>query len=188
MMNTPPTLPGFPPADTTPIDQSHAEERQFFELMLGDLPWSEMYLSLLDEGWYWRDAAYIAWFALPKEIRQPRTIGELAQMLGIGHRGLNNRVARNPAIRVRAAKMVAGRVFDHMDEVMDALVESARNPGYKHHADRKMFLEMAGAYTPKQSLELGAAPEKADMSALSEEELARQARLTAHDDDGNDGA
>lgn len=182
------SIPGLPALEATVIDQSHRQERLLFEQMLGDMPWASNYLALLDEGWYWRDAAYIAWFALPKGARRPATKGELAEMLGIGQRGLNNRLQRNPAIQIRAAKFVASRVFEHIDEVMDALVESASDPGYKHHPDRKMYLEMAGVYTPKQSLALEEAAKTDDMSALSDEELARQARITAGmEDDGDSG-
>lgn len=187
MMDKPVTLPGFPAVEATPIDQSHQQERRLFEQMMGDMPWVANYQALLDEGWYWRDAAYIAWFGLPKGARMPATKGELADMLGIGHRALNNRIQRNPAIQIRAAKYVAGRVFDHIDDVMEALVASASNESYKHHPDRKMYLEMAGVYTPRQSLALEEGAKADDMSALSDDELARQARLTAGMDDSDAG-
>lgn len=158
-------------------DQSHAAERRLFEQILGDLPLGDLYVTLLEEGWYWRDAAYIAWKGLPKEIRAPATLTELADMLGVSRRTINLRRQKNPAIDIRAAKMVVGeRLFGRIDEVMEALLESATDSNYKAHPDRKLALEMAGVYVPKQGLVIepgGQADD--DLADASDEELRRLA-------------
>lgn len=165
------------------IDQSHAEEQRLFEAMMGDYTWSSDYVALLKEGWYWRDACYIAWKAMPKSVRKPDTAQELADIIGITPRGLSERINKNPAIKLRAAKAVAAVVYEHVDTVMQALVDSASDPSYKNHPDRKMFLEMAGIYTQKQSINLGGAAQDDDMSKLTKDELARLAQAGTDDAD-----
>jgi hypothetical protein len=178
-------LPGIAVAAQEIIDQTHEEERRLFEHMLDDIPFGADYLALLDEGWYWRDAAYIAWMGLPKRHRAPATKQELADMLGITIRALNNRIQRNPAIRIRGAKQVATVLFDRVDEVVEALVESASDPNYKNHPDRKLYLEMTGTYKPKLGLGLeDNRREPGDMADLSEADLLRMARIG----DGEGGA
>lgn len=170
-------LPGMD-VDIQLIDQGHEAERALFEHMLADVEWGEDYLALMDEGWYWRDAAYIAWKSLPKSLRIPQTYGEFCDLIGISVRGMTDRRNRNKAIDLRAAKGVVARgLYDHIDEVMEALVESASNSNYKAHPDRKLFLEMAGVYVPKQAVDLTARADTGDMEEHSEEDLARLARL-----------
>jgi hypothetical protein len=173
------SLPHVPDvADQALQDQTHAAERALFEHMLGDVVWGDGYLSLLEEGWYWRDAAYIAWKAIPKEIRQPKTEEDLGNILGISAAGMRRRRQKNPAIEVRAAKLVAGRIYDHIGDVIQALIDSASDANYKAHPDRKLYLEMAGVYTPRQAIDLHADSGRSDdMSTMSEDELRRQARL-----------
>lgn len=165
------------------IDQSHAEEQRLFEVMMGDYAWSSDYVALLKEGWYWRDACYIAWKAMPKSIRIPDTAQELANIIGITPRGLSERINKNPAIKLRAAKAVAAVVYEHVDTVMQALVDSASDSSYKNHPDRKMFLEIAGLYTQKKSINLGANAPEDDLSKLSKDQLARLAQAGTDDDD-----
>lgn len=182
-MTTQTVLPGFEVDDKEMIDQSHAEEQKLFEAMMKDVPWSGDYAALLKEGWYWRDACYIAWKAMPKAIRRPATMMELADLIGITPRGLGERINKNPAIKLRTAKAVAGVVYEYVDEVMQALVTSASDPSYKNHPDRKMFLEMAGIYQQKQSVLLGESAQEDDLSKLSKAELARLTQAGTDDPD-----
>lgn len=179
-------LPGIEQEGVQVVDQEHAAERRLFEEMLGDLPFGNVYLALLDEGWYWRDAAYIAWKGMPRRVRAPATITELADLLGCSARTIQSRRQRNPAIELRAAKVAAGLVLEKIDEVLDALMESAADPNYKNHPDRKLALEMAGVYVPKQGLVLEDGRGTDDLSDLDEDELLRMGRLkelTAGDDE-----
>lgn len=182
-MTTQTVLPGMPVEDKQMIDQTHALEQRLFEAMMGEYAWSSDYLALLKEGWYWRDACYIAWKSQPKTLRKPDTAAELADIIGITPRSLSERINKNPAIKLRTAKAVASVVYEHVDEVMDALVQSASNASYKHHPDRKMFLEMAGIYQQKQSVLLGETAQEDDLSKLSKNELARLAQAGSDDPD-----
>jgi len=170
-------LPGMDVPAQQFIDETHAEERAIFEQLLANEEWGADYLTILDEGWYWRDAAYIAWKSLPKKLRKPETYGEFCDAVGISVRGMSERRKRK-GLDVRAAKgVVARQLYDHIDDVMDALVTSASSSNYKAHADRRVFLEMVGAYVPKQAIDLSAKTDTADLEDQSEEELARMAQL-----------
>jgi hypothetical protein len=179
-------LLGLDVPEKTLVDASHAEEKRLFEVMLegDDYPWQGDYLALLNEGWYWRDACYIAWKGTPKPYRQPDNLDGLAALMGFSRRTLTARLAKNPTIRVRAAKQVAARAFDVVDEVWDALIESASDPNYKSHPDRKLFMEMTGQYTPKQAIGLGLeTDDEEDLSKLTKEELARLAGMGGNGDE-----
>lgn len=159
------------------IDVAHEYERQQFMALADELPFAGLMLALIDgEGWYWRDAAYIAWKSIPAKYRQPETAGELDELLGMGRGGMAKRRQRNPAIDQRAARaIVSGQLFDAVDGVIEALIESASNPNYKHHPDRKLALEMTGQYSPKQSIDLDVGQKAIDTSDLSEADLRRMA-------------
>lgn len=160
-------------------DHSHSEERSLFQVMLGnsDFGWVGDYMALLDEGWYWRDACYIAWKGSPRPQRRPETMEMLANLMGFSVRTLKGRLTKNPAIRLRAARTVAARAFDAVDDVWDALIASASDPNYKNHPDRKLYMEMTGQYTPKQAIDLGVGEDDDDLSRLGRTELARLAAL-----------
>lgn len=171
-------LPGIDVDAIQPIDPSHEAARQLFEQVLADVDslFKDDYLGLMREGWYWRDAAYIAWKSVPRALREPQNEDAFCEMVGISRRGMVGRRRKNPAIDLRIAKgVVANSLLENMDEVTEALIESAANPSYKHHPDRKLFLEMSGAYTPKQDLNLTAQAKRPE--ELSEDDLRRQAML-----------
>lgn len=184
-MSTQTPIPGLDVPDKQLVDPTHAEEKRLFEVMLqdSDLPWVGDYLALLTEGWYWRDAVYIAWKGLPKSHRKPDNLDGLAELMGMSSRTIKSRLAKNPAIRVRAAKQVAARAFDVVDDVWDALIASASDSNYKSHPDRKLFMEMTGQYTPKQAIGLGLEDaDDEDLTKLTKEELARLAGRGGNDE------
>ncbi len=121
--------------------------------------------------WPWRKAAYIAWAATPKHERAPKTLEELAALLGLAGAGtIRNWRRQDAGIDERIAalprKMLAGRLAD----VYEALAEVAASWDPKAHQDRKLFLELMGEYTPKgvsvsASAEAGA---MVDMGKLEE--------------------
>lgn len=171
-------LPGIDVDAMQPIDPSHEQAKALFEQVLADVDslFKEDYLALLGEGWYWRDAAYIAWKSVPRRLREPANEDEFCEMVGISRRGMTGRRRKNQAIDLRIAKgVVANSLLDNMDGVLDALVESASDSNYKSHPDRKLFLEMSGAYTPKQDLNLTAQAKQPE--EMSEDDLRRQAML-----------
>jgi len=110
----------------------------------------EQFLNLLDAGWPWRVAAFIAWAASPKQGRWPKTQEELAQtVLGLtSDRQIAKWRKNNPSIDDLIAKLQVAPMLEHRADVIRALIASASDPDYKGHGDRKLFLEITGDYTP----------------------------------------
>lgn len=135
---------------------------------------SEEYRMLRDEGWPWRQAAYIAWAATPKP-RKPKTQEELAvQVLGLSSdRAVNIWRKKNPMIDERVAVLQGAQLWNARADILKALVENASKADYKTHNDRKVALEMLGDYVPasKLSAELTKKLGSGDLSSLSDAEL-----------------
>jgi len=137
--------------------------------------WFEEYLKLVELGWSWRVAVYIAWAASPKVDRWPRTMQELAtKVLGLrSPRAIYTWRKRHGGTMDQViAMMQAKPLFDHLNDVIRALTSMAMKEDYKSHADRKLFLEMVGMYTPHSQVDVGVAAEN-ELEGLSEEELLR---------------
>jgi len=116
--------------------------------------WMDSYLMLREQGWGFRKAAYIAWAATPKEKRWPDTQEELAtKVLGLTtDRVISTWRRKNPALEEAIAQLQTAELYRHRGAVLNALVASASDPDYKHHPDRKMYLEMVGDYIPISQL------------------------------------
>jgi hypothetical protein len=66
----------------------------------------------------------------------------------------------------------AAPLFEPRADVLRALAESAANSDYKHHADRKLFVEMTGDYTPRVKVSTSRSPLRPeDLSQLTDAEL-----------------
>jgi len=135
--------------------------------------WFEDYVRLLEQGWPWRVACYIAWAGSPKQGRWPGTLRELAtDVLGLtGPRVIYTWRRKYPTIDQVVAVVQAAPLFEHRRDVMNALVMSARDPDYKSFNDRKLFLEMTGDYTPKSKVEVERSGRAGDISEKSDDEL-----------------
>ncbi len=140
--------------------------------------WFQRYNELRAAGWSWRVACYIAWASCPKRDRQPRSQEELAtQILGLtSDRQIWTWRQRNPAIDETVAILQAAPLFEHRADIFKALIESATNPDYKSHQDRKIALEMLGDYIPRLRVD-DSRRTADDLADLSEEELARLAGM-----------
>lgn len=100
--------------------------------------------------WGWRKAAYIAWAATPKALREPKTLEELAQLLGLASAGtIRNWRRKDPGIAERIAELPRQFLAERVPDVMAALGMVASLPDPRAHQDRRMFLEMVGEYSPK---------------------------------------
>jgi len=119
--------------------------------------WFDEYLKLIEQGWPWRVACYIAWAASPKQNRWPKTLNELAlKVLGLtGPRTIHTWREKHPTIDQVVALLQAAPLWEHRRDVIDALIEMAATKDYKSFNDRKLFLEMIGDYVPKSQLEVG---------------------------------
>lgn len=150
--------------------------------------WVEEYQALRADGWNWRIAAYIAWAATPRQVgdveRWPGTQLALArEVLGLR----SDRVIRvwrqkNHAIDEAVALLQMARLEASRGDIIAALVESATSPDYKAHADRRVALEMLGAYTPRQETTLKDRRGAKDLSTLSDAELDELAGARTGDD------
>lgn len=111
-----------------------------------ELPgWYGEYEELLAAGWPFRVAMYIAWAATPKAGRKPKSLGELASVMGLNSpRAIHSWRSKNPAID-QVVTMLQGRpLFEARADAIQALVESASNPAYRNAADRRLFFQLVG--------------------------------------------
>lgn len=159
-----------------PIDEGESEAPE----------WFEQYGVLLDNGWPWRVACYIAWEASPRIRRWPKTQHELAiQVLGLtSARVIATWRKKNPNIDDVIATMQAAPLIEYRADVFSALAKAASDPDHRNNPDRKLFLEINGLYVPKSKVDLRRDAD--DLSQLSDAELDQMAgRLLK--DGGNGG-
>lgn len=148
--------------------------------------WYEDFQNLLDAGWPWRVATYIAWQASPKANRYPKTQEALAvNVLGLtSDRAISKWRKNNPCIDETIAIMQAAPLLSHRRDVFTALIESAADPSFHGSQDRKTVLTMTGDYVPHQKVELEKKPgSPVEMSDAELDEEIR--RLEAKNGNGN---
>lgn len=153
----------------------------------GDFSWFEDYEYLIDRGWPWRVAVYIAWATMPKIARKPKTMKELAtKVLGLNSpRVIYEWRKKYPEIDTVVAMMQTRSLWEDRKGFFDALVVSGTNPDYKNHPDRKLGFEMMNDHIPKSQLGIGKATKEGDVEAMTEEELRKWAgERTAEDEEG----
>ena len=166
-------------------DQTHAADLALFEQVLGDLAWADTYAALLEEGWEWRKAAYIAWASLPATTRQPKSLGDFAAIIGLrSTKTIRSWRLKNKAIDLAVQKLSLSNLLDSAPAVVDALVSSASDPNYKSAPDRKLYFEMTGMYVPRSKIGVGLddGADDDNMSEMSREDLARLAGMGASDE------
>jgi hypothetical protein len=136
--------------------------------------WWGDYLRLIEMGWPWRVACYIAWSASPKLTRWPETLEKLArEVLGLaGPRVIYTWRRKHPSIDTVTAMMQAAPLWEHRREIFEAMVKVAAEPDYKGFNDRKLALEMMGDYVPRSASMVGLKATGA-LSELSDAELER---------------
>lgn len=142
--------------------------------------WMDLYQRLVEAGWKWRVAVYIAWAAQPKKYRQPETQDQLAtQCLGLtSDRAIATWRKKNPTIDETISMLQGSIIFDGLPDALNAMVEVAQDANYKGHQDRKLMFEMAGIYTPSSKITaemakkiVNSSPD--DLEDLSDDELRR---------------
>jgi hypothetical protein len=135
--------------------------------------WMGEYQMLIDAGWSWRVAAFIAWSTVPKNLRWPKTQEGLAvEVLGLtSPRQITVWREKNPQIDDTIAMLKSAPLEAHRQEVFRALIQSAKRADYKHHQDRKLFFEMTGDHIPRSKLEIRREINPEDLSTLSDEQL-----------------
>jgi len=108
--------------------------------------WLQEYYQLLEGGWPWRVAVYIAWKATPKKYRWPTSQEELAlNVLGLASdRVIATWRAKNPAIDAMVQDVGSARVLDRLNDSIEAMLEVASQPNYKGRGDRELHFKLAG--------------------------------------------
>lgn len=116
--------------------------------------WMDLYKRLIEGGWKWRVAVYIAWASQPKKYRQPETQEELAtKCLGLtSDRAIATWRKKNDTIDETISMLQGSIIFDALPDALNAMVEVATEADYKGHADRKLMFEMGGIYTPSSKI------------------------------------
>jgi hypothetical protein len=134
--------------------------------------WFEDYARLLENGWPWRVAAYMAWASCPKVGRWPETLEKLAtEVLGLASpRQIYNWRGKYKEIDTMVGMLQSAPLWEHRRDVIAALVQMAALPDYKSFNDRKLFLEMTRDYTPRSQLDVGKSAGN-DLDGLSDGEL-----------------
>ena len=107
--------------------------------------WYEDYEQLLLGGWPFRVAVYIAWASMPTHNKQPKTVAELAPMIGLrSPRAIYTWRQRNKAIEEQISILQAAPLFKHRADAFDALNKSASDPDHRHNPDRRLLFQLTG--------------------------------------------
>ncbi len=118
--------------------------------------WFERFELLINGGWPWRQAVYIAWASMPKDGRKPEKQEQLAiQYLNLNSdRAISTWRKKNPAIDTMIALLQSSELWDYRADAFRGLIEGMKNAGsdYKFFNHLKLFLEMSGDYVPLTQL------------------------------------
>lgn len=177
---------GIQPLTVVEIREREMASREALKdrILDGELPsWADMYHRLIQAGWKWRIAAYVAWASTPSIGRYPETLDKLAkEVLGLtSPRAIFDWRKKYPSIDQMIADLQADDLLDARADVFRTLKLMARTPDYKNVKYTQIYLEMIGAYIPTSKLaaELkrrGITPDDlSDMSDAQLREIAGQA-------------
>lgn len=118
--------------------------------------WFERFEMLINSGWPWRQATFIAWASMPKDGRTPKTQEELAkQFLNLtSDRAVSTWRRKNPAIDSMVAVLQSAELWEHRADAFKNLLDGMKNAGgdYKFFNHLKLYLEMTGDYVPLSQL------------------------------------
>lgn len=149
------------------------EARTHFES--GERPeWYDEYESLINHGWPFRVAMYIAWAATPAgDDRYPKTLLDLAHLMGLrSTRAIFTWRSKNEAIDSQVAILQAAPLFKHRAGIFAATIKTATEPGYRNTAERRLAYQLMGDLDPEGNVAVNV--------ALSGDDLAK-ARQQAQD-------
>ena len=130
-------------------------QREGLEVVFPD--WSEPYHKLINAGWPWRIAAYVAWSTMPKSHRWPETQDALAmEVLGLtSDRQIAEWRKKFPAIDQLIADMQAEAMLEYRPGAIHALGTVASDPSYRANPDRRLMFEMTGDHVPRSKVDVG---------------------------------
>jgi hypothetical protein len=123
----------------------------------GSPAWLEDVFALMDSGWPFRQATYMAWASSPKLNREPKTQDELARKyLGLNSdRAISTWRKKNPNIDTVIGILQSAPLWESRADDFKALADGAAKAGedYKFFNHLKLAMEMRGDYIPKSELE-----------------------------------
>ena len=118
--------------------------------------WFARFEMLIDNGWPWRQAVYIAWASMPQDGRMPKTQAELAtQYLNLtSDRAISTWRKKNAAINTMIGILQSSELWEYRADSFKSLIEGMKKSGedYKYFNHLKLFLEMSGDYVPLTQL------------------------------------
>ena len=152
--------------------------RRAFEAETGERPaWYEEYEKLRAGGWPFRVAMYIAWAAVPKKHRFPRSLDEMASLMGLNSpRAIYVWRQRNQAIDEQVTMAQNAIFFPARADVIDALIESASVPDYRHAPDRRTYLQVTGDLADEVNVKVQPG-ENERLKGMTNEQLAEVERI-----------
>ncbi|HAE59355.1 MAG TPA: hypothetical protein DCG54_07575 [Anaerolineae bacterium] len=135
---------------------AHQALKSYVEDGNGDADWADTYHDLINAGWPWRMAAWVAWSTMPKSRRWPKSQEELAtNVLGLtSDRVIATWRKKHPTLDQLIADLQASEMLDTRADVLRALKVSASDVDYKHSPDRRIYLTMTGDYSENKKLEI----------------------------------
>jgi hypothetical protein len=171
----------FPEVEVDGVSPEEARRRSEHALQLlkareNPPEWLNTFFELLDGGWPWRQAAYIAWASTPKDGRVPKTQDELARTyLGLtSDRPIATWRKKNPAILEMIAMLQSAPLWEQRADHFKALIDGAKKAGddYKFFNHLKLSMEMRRDYIPASQISAELRKKlTGDLSELSDEEL-----------------
>lgn len=145
-------LENIPPDEARLISEAG---RSAFMALKGDPKqptWFNRFEMLIDGGWAWRQACYIAWASTPLDGRLPKTQEELAtKYLRLSSdRAISTWKKKNPAIETMISVMQSIELWEHRADSFQKLIDGMKRSGsdYKFFNHLKLYLEMTGDYVP----------------------------------------
>lgn len=105
---------------------------------------------------------YLDWVAMPKSMRNPKTVDLFAKSIGVDRTSLW-RWSKLPGFAEEVARSGRDYLKSELSEIFGALVKRALDGDVQAI---KLALEVSGEYTPKQKVDLDI-----DVTKLSDDEL-----------------
>lgn len=121
-----------------------------------ELPsWAETFVRLLDERIPWKIAVYVAWSSVPKEMRVPRTLQELAtEYLGLtSARQIYEWRKHFDGIDVMIGSLQSQEFLEDRADVLSTVKFMAKQRDYKNAKYADMYLTMTGDLVKTTKLE-----------------------------------
>ena len=116
----------------------------------GELKLNERGQARVRRRWAWRVAAFIAWMCTPRAQREPKTLEELALLLGLASAGAFRQWrARDPGVDEMISRLPRQLLAGNLADVYAATVAVAVCHDPKGHPDRRLVFELTGVLSSR---------------------------------------